>query len=99
MNALRVIDTGLQPPGWNIALTAALAELRSAGGIPDTLRFQRFTPCVLLGRTQDARREVHVDFCRQNGIALARRLTGGGAVYMDAGVLSWQLVAARRQFG
>jgi len=98
MSALRVIDTGLQPPEWNTALTSALATLRAADKIPDTLRFQRFTACVLLGRTQDAH-EVQLDICRQKGIALARRLTGGGAVYMDAGILSWQLVADRRKFG
>jgi lipoate---protein ligase len=99
MNALRVIDTGLRPPRWNIAMTAALAELHGAGEIPDTLRFQRFQPCVLVGRNQDIRREVRLDRCRQKGIAFARRLTGGGAVYMDAGILSWEIVAGRRRFG
>jgi lipoate---protein ligase len=99
MNELRVIDTGLRPPRWNIAMTAALAELHNAGEISDTLRFQRFQPCVLIGRNQDIRREVRLDRCRQKGIALARRLTGGGAVYMDAGILSWEIVAGRRRFG
>jgi lipoate---protein ligase len=99
MNALRVIDTGLRPPRWNIAMTAALAELHGAGEIPDTLRFQRFEPCVLVGRNQDIRREVRLDRCRQKGVALARRLTGGGAVYMDAGILSWEIVAGCRRFG
>jgi lipoate-protein ligase A len=96
---LRVIDTGLQPPRWNIAMTAALAELHGAGEIPDTLRFQRFQPCVLIGRNQDIRREVRLERCRQKEVALARRVTGGGAVYMDAGILSWGVVAGRRRFG
>ena len=96
---LRIIDTGLQPPRWNIAMTAALAELHGAGEISDTLRFQRFQPCVLVGRNQDIRREVRLDACARRGVALARRLTGGGAVYMDAGILSWQIVADRRRFG
>jgi lipoate-protein ligase A len=96
---LRVIDTGLRPPRWNIAMTAALAELHGAGEIPDTLRFQRFHPCVLVGRNQDIRREVRLDRCRQRGVALARRVTGGGAVYMDASILSWEIVAGRRRFG
>jgi lipoate-protein ligase A len=99
MSVLRVIDTGLRPPRWNIAMTAALAELHSAAEIPDTLRFQRFQPCVLLGRNQDIRREVRLDRCRQKGIALARRVSGGGAVYMDAGILSWEIVAERRRLG
>ena len=96
---LRVIDTGLRPPRWNIAMTAALAELHGVGKIPDTLRFQRFQPCVLIGRNQDIRREVRLDRCRQKEVALARRVTGGGAVYMDAGILSWEIVAGRRRFG
>src|SRR3984893_644598 len=100
MNAvLRVIDTGLRPPRWNIAMTAALAELHGAGEISDTLRFQRFQPCVLVGRNQDIRREVWLDRCKQKGVTLARRVTGGGAVYMDAGILSWEIVAGRRRFG
>jgi lipoate-protein ligase A len=99
MSALRVIDTGLAPPRWNIAMTAALAELHGAGKIADTLRFQRFQPCVLVGRNQDIRREVRIDRCQARGVALARRLTGGGAVYMDAGILSWEIVAGRKRFG
>ncbi len=99
MSVLRVIDTGLRPPRWNIAMTAALAELHGEGRIPDTLRFQRFEPCVLVGRNQDIRREVWLDRCRVKRVALARRVTGGGAVYMDAGILSWEIVAGRRRFG
>ena len=99
MSILRVVDTGLQPPRRNIAMTAALAELHAASKIPDTLRFQRFEPCVLVGRNQDIDREVRLDRCRQRGVALARRVTGGGAVYMDAGILSWEIVAGRRRFG
>jgi lipoate-protein ligase A len=99
MSLLRVIDTGLRLPRWNIAMTAALAELHSAGEISDTLRFQRFQPCVLVGRNQNIQREVRLDRCREKGVALARRVTGGGAVYMDAGILSWEIVANRRRFG
>src|ERR1700681_1913924 len=99
MSVLRVIDTGLRPPRWNIAMTAALAELHGAGEIPDTLRFQRFQPCVLIGHNQDIRREVRLDRCKQKGVTLARRVTGGGAVYMDAGILSWETVPDRRHCG
>ena len=99
MSALRVVDTGLAPARWNIAMTAALAELHGTDKIPDTLRFQRFEPCVLVGRNQDVGREARIGRCREKGVALARRLTGGGAVYMDAGILSWEIVAGRKRFG
>jgi lipoate-protein ligase A len=54
---------------------------------------------VLIGCNQDIRREVRLDRCKQKGVTLARRVTGGGAVYMDAGILSWEIVAGRRRFG
>ncbi len=40
---LRVLDTGINSARWNIAVTAAMLELRAAGGIPDTLRFHRYS--------------------------------------------------------
>jgi lipoate-protein ligase A len=80
-------------------MSAALAELHIVGEVPDTLRFQRFEPCVLIGRSQEIAAEVRLDRCGERSIALARRLTGGGAVYMDAGVLSWQIVAGRKRLG
>jgi len=97
--ALRLLDTGVLPPRRNVAITAALAELHAAGEIPDTLRFQRFERSVLLGRNQELGAAVLLDRCRQRGVALARRITGGGAVYMDPDVLSWEIVAGRRRFG
>jgi lipoate---protein ligase len=96
---LRVLDTGLLPPRRNIAITAAMAEMHAAGQIPDTLRFQHYERSVLLGRNQDLHAAVDFNGCRERGVALARRVTGGGAVYMDAGVLSWEVVADRRRFG
>lgn len=97
MNApLRVVDTGLNPARWNIALTAALSELHLDGGIDDTLRLHRYERCVLLGRHQQLEQAVDRAFCTRQGIEIARRITGGGAVYMSPGVLAWDLVLARR---
>jgi len=46
MTPIRVIDTGLRPVRWNVAMTAALRELHRAGRIPDTVRFHRYPPSV-----------------------------------------------------
>jgi lipoate-protein ligase A len=90
--SVRVLDTGVKPSRWNIAMTAALTELHRLGHSPDTLRFHRYVPSVLIGRLQHAPAVLqHVE--------LARRVTGGGAVYMDPGILAWDLIAARTVLG
>lgn len=40
-------------------------------------------PTVIVGRNQLLESEVNVDFCRDNGINLCRRKSGGGAVLAD----------------
>jgi len=93
----RVIDTGVREGRANIAFDAALVELHRAGRIPDTLRFLRFFPTALVGRHQSLARELRLDTCASNGIGLARRITGGGAIYFDEGQLGWELVFSRRR--
>ena len=95
----RVIDTGVREGARNIAFDAALIELHQAGRIPDTLRFIQFPPTVLIGRHQALSREVRVAHCRANGIGLARRITGGGAIYMDEGQFGFELVFGKAAFG
>lgn len=96
---VRVADTGIRPPRWNIAMTAGLAEIHRIGRVPDTIRFHRYPRSVLLGRQQNLAREVNVERCRQEGVEIARRVTGGGAVYMSPGILAWDVVAGHRRFG
>ncbi|ESL08233.1 lipoate-protein ligase [Trypanosoma rangeli SC58] len=42
-------------------------------------------PCVVVGRNQNYLQEVAVGAARRDGVAVARRSSGGGAVYHDAG--------------
>lgn len=44
-------------------------------------------PTVIYGRHQSAEVEVNEDYCRQNGIAVVQRKSGGGCVYADTGNL------------
>lgn len=97
MSAGRLIDTGTRPARWNLALTAALAAAHRAGEV--TLRFHRFPQSVLLGRHQVLHTAVDVEACRRRGVEIARRPTGGGAVYMAPGILAWDVVADRQRFG
>lgn len=99
MESWRVLDTGLRPPAQNIALNRALLEARQADEIPSTLRFLRFTPSALLGYHQSAEQELNLDYCKANGIAVQRRITGGGAIYFDETQIGWELYLHRRDVG
>lgn len=95
----RILDTGLRPAAQNLAFNRALLEARQAGeGVP-TLRFLRFTPSALLGYHQSAEQELDLDYCREHGITIQRRITGGGAIYMDETVLGWELYLTKRELG
>jgi lipoate-protein ligase A len=96
---LRVIDTGVMEGRLNIALGQALVESRQAGQSPDTLRFLRFPATALVGRHQALAQELDLDYCRANAIGTARRITGGGAIFLDPGQLGWEIVISRQTLG
>ena len=50
-------------------------------------------PCVVIGRNQNPYWETDVPYLAEAGIALARRRSGGGAVYHDLGNLNYSLVS------
>ena len=95
----RVIDTGIRTGRANMAFDQALIETRADDRVPDTIRFLRFHPSALIGRHQILSHEVDVAHCRANGIELGRRITGGGALYLDARQLGWELVFRRASLG
>lgn len=45
-------------------------------------------PCVVIGKHQDVYAEVNFDYVKDNNIKIARRYSGGGAVYHDLGNLN-----------
>ncbi len=49
-------------------------------------------PAVIVGMNQEVHTEVNLDYLQQHGIALVRRVTGGGAVYHDLGNLNYTIV-------
>ena len=95
----RVIDTGICEGRANIAFDQAMIDAHQQKLIPDTLRFLQFPPTALIGRHQDLSRELNLDHCRQKGIGIVRRITGGGAIYLDEGQLGWTLIFHRSTLG
>jgi lipoate---protein ligase len=53
--------------------------------------------CALVGRFQNVDNEVRLDYCRENGITVNRRPTGGGAIIMGADQLGVALTIPGRK--
>ena len=99
MKPFRVIDTGVRDGRAQIAFDQALIDLHKEGAIPDTIRFLTFPPTVLVGRHQALSQEIRVDACKAAGVGIGRRITGGGALYLDEGQFGWELVFHRDTLG
>ncbi|HHL42592.1 MAG TPA: lipoate--protein ligase family protein [Hellea balneolensis] len=99
MTYIRVIDTGLRTGRENIAHDQAMVECRVEGLTPDSFKFIHFKPCALVGRHQSLSQELKLDACERLGVQTVRRVTGGGAIYLDEGQLGWALVCDRRILG
>ncbi len=66
---------------------------------PDAFFLWQVPPSVIFGRNQVAGNEVNTDYCRQHGISVYRRKSGGGCVYADEGNLMWSFVVHTENVG
>ena len=56
-------------------------------------------PSVIFGRNQFVENEVNIDYCRQHGIEVFRRKSGGGCVYADQDNLMLSLITREENVG
>ena len=54
----------------------------------DVFLMWRTSPTIVIGKYQNALEEIDGAYVREHGVTVARRLSGGGTVYMDMG--GWQ---------
>lgn len=84
-----------QSPFKGAAESLALEQVLLAGkGYWFFLR--RNDPCISIGFNQDLECEVNVGLARDMGIDIVRRRTGGGAVFRDAGCISYSFILPDR---
>lgn len=83
----------------NMALDETLLELKGQGRSPNTIRFLQFKPrTVLVGYHQSVQEEIRLTYCRENGIDINRRITGGGAIFFDENQLGWEIYCDKAFF-
>jgi len=55
-------------------------------------------PSVVIGKNQNPWRECRLSLMEKEGVALARRISGGGAVYHDKGNLNVSVIVLRTEY-
>ncbi len=55
----------------------------------------RVAPTVIIGRNQNLEAEVNLEYCRNHGVHIVRRKSGGGCVYSDKGNIMVSYISPR----
>ena len=80
------IETGSTDVYYNFGVETYFASERVLD--EPVFLFWRTTPTLMIGKYQNPLEEINVDYAREHGIHLVRRLSGGGTIYTDLG--GWQ---------
>lgn len=80
------LDPGVLPPATHTALDQVLTEELAAGRRGPTFRFWEWeNPAVVIGSFQSLSNEVDLEEAARYGVQVVRRISGGGAMFMEAG--------------
>ncbi|MEB3102980.1 lipoate--protein ligase family protein [Ferviditalea candida] len=89
---MRYLNLGTVSAPRSQAVYHAVAQEMSQGDELTLITVSPREPYVCVGHHQVTSREVDVEYCFAQGIPVGRRMTGGGAVYLDYDQIFWHLV-------
>ncbi|MBC7724798.1 MAG: lipoate--protein ligase family protein [Burkholderiaceae bacterium] len=91
----QLIHGAAYPPVVQMALDQVLAEEVGAGRRAPTLRIWEWNePAVVIGSFQSVKNEVDLVGAEKYGFSVVRRISGGGAMFMEAGtVITYSIYA------
>ena len=91
----QLIRGGAVAPALQMALDQVLAEEVGAGRRKPTLRIWEWdSPAVVIGSFQSVKNEVDLENAAKYGFTVVRRISGGGAMFMEAGsVITYSIYA------
>ena len=79
-------------PSHNPAFNLAAEEYLFLHSTENVVFLYVNNSCVVLGSNQVLRNELNQEFCRTENIPVLRRMSGGGAVFHDAGNLNYSFI-------
>lgn len=79
----------------NLVFSLAMEEFVAKQFEGDLFFVWRVSPTVIIGRNQDLEAEVNMEYCRQHGVKVYRRKSGGGCVYSDKGNIMVSYISRR----
>ena len=96
MSNWRFLPVEVRDGYWNMALDEAILEAIIQNKSPYTIRLYKWNPStVSIGRNQSLNDEVNINFCKQKGFNIVRRITGGGAVFHDKnGEITYSIICS-----
>ncbi len=85
-HTFEIVHEGAETPAMHMALDEAMAEAVGAGTRAPTLRIWEWgAPAVVIGSFQSLRNEVDPAGAERHGITVVRRISGGGAMFIEPG--------------
>lgn len=103
---MKLLDLTLDEPAANVALDDALVEAADAqllahpgddGAGVEVLRlWEPQRPIVVIGRSSRVEVEVDIEACRDAGVPIVRRASGGAAIVTAPGCLMYAVVLSYR---
>ncbi len=91
-----IVESGAGDVYRNLAVEEYLLD--HAADFTPALFLCRNEGAVVIGKNQNPWRECDVERVAAEGLALARRVSGGGAVYHDSGNLNYSFLCARGDY-
>ena len=84
-------------PAMQMAVDEVIAERTRKGEMPALIRFWEWaSPAVIIGLFQSLSAEVNMQAARARGITVVRRITGGGAMFVEPGnTITYSLTVPR----